>query len=66
MHHLVKCLLVTEKTGDLVAAIDNCRDIFTETLAYDLEYVRRRSFWFDVRILIETVLQVFRRGNGAF
>lgn len=30
-----------------------------ETIKYDLEYVRSRSFWFDLQILFKTVLVVF-------
>ena len=36
-----------------------------EQLAYDLEYVRRRSVWLDLQILVNTFLSVLRR-RGAF
>ncbi len=36
-----------------------------ETLAYDLEYVRRWSFWLDLRILWKTFSVVFS-GKGAY
>jgi lipopolysaccharide/colanic/teichoic acid biosynthesis glycosyltransferase len=29
-----------------------------EKLRYDIEYIRRRSFWFDIRIVIRQVWQV--------
>jgi lipopolysaccharide/colanic/teichoic acid biosynthesis glycosyltransferase len=38
---------------------------FAETLALDCEYVRRRSLWFDLRMLVGTVLMVvFGRNVG--
>ena len=36
-----------------------------ESVAYDLEYVDRRSFWFDLEIMIRTVLAVLVH-RGAF
>ncbi|KLU59342.1 UDP-glucose:undecaprenyl-phosphate glucose-1-phosphate transferase [Peptococcaceae bacterium CEB3] len=36
-----------------------------ETMAYDLEYVRRRSLGLDLRILLQTVTVVFS-GRGAY
>jgi lipopolysaccharide/colanic/teichoic acid biosynthesis glycosyltransferase len=38
---------------------------FLETLRYDLEYVRQRSFWFDLKILLMTMYKVIVR-DGAF
>jgi lipopolysaccharide/colanic/teichoic acid biosynthesis glycosyltransferase len=38
---------------------------FQETIAWDLEYVRNRSFWLDVRIVLRTALLVTRLA-GAF
>jgi lipopolysaccharide/colanic/teichoic acid biosynthesis glycosyltransferase len=32
--------------------------LFLETVAFDLEYVRRRSFWLDLRLLARTVSAV--------
>jgi lipopolysaccharide/colanic/teichoic acid biosynthesis glycosyltransferase len=36
-----------------------------EQIALDLDYVRRRSVWLDLRILVQTLLNVLRR-KGAF
>ncbi|MDA8228941.1 MAG: sugar transferase [Desulfitobacterium hafniense] len=36
-----------------------------ETMAYDLEYVKRWSFWFDLKILWKTIFVVFT-GKGAY
>ena len=36
-----------------------------EQIGLDLDYVRRRSVWLDIRILIQTLLSVLRR-KGAF
>jgi lipopolysaccharide/colanic/teichoic acid biosynthesis glycosyltransferase len=38
---------------------------FQETIAWDLEYVRNRSFWLDVRIVLRTAVLVTRLA-GAF
>jgi lipopolysaccharide/colanic/teichoic acid biosynthesis glycosyltransferase len=38
---------------------------FQETIIADLEYVRRRSFWFDMEIVVRTIKVVFLR-LGAF
>jgi lipopolysaccharide/colanic/teichoic acid biosynthesis glycosyltransferase len=38
---------------------------FLETLAYDLEYVRNRSFLLDLKILVLTVVKMLR-ADGAF
>lgn len=38
---------------------------FYETVAYDVEYVRRRSFLFDLKIILKT-LQRLIGGDGAF
>lgn len=32
-------------------------------VALDMEYLRRRSFWFDCHILLRTVIKVLRRDN---
>jgi lipopolysaccharide/colanic/teichoic acid biosynthesis glycosyltransferase len=37
---------------------------FTEMIALDAEYVRRRSFWLNLSILLRTPLVVLR-GHGA-
>lgn len=36
-----------------------------ESVAYDIEYVERRSFWFDLEIMVRTVLAVLLH-RGAF
>ena len=36
-----------------------------QKVALDLEYLERRSFWFDVKILILTVIKVLARDNVA-
>ncbi|PTN41661.1 UDP-phosphate galactose phosphotransferase, partial [Achromobacter xylosoxidans] len=36
-----------------------------EKVRLDLEYVRRQSFWFDIRILWLTFLKVVRRDGVA-
>ena len=36
-----------------------------DQIAYDLEYVRQRSVWFDLKILVMTLLSVLKR-RGAF
>ncbi|AHF08094.1 sugar transferase [Desulfitobacterium metallireducens] len=36
-----------------------------ETMAYDLEYVQRWSFWFDLKILVKTFFVVLT-GKGAY
>jgi lipopolysaccharide/colanic/teichoic acid biosynthesis glycosyltransferase len=36
-----------------------------EQIGLDLDYVRRRSVWLDIRILVQTLLSVLRR-KGAF
>jgi len=36
-----------------------------ESVAYDIEYVERRSFWFDLEIMVRTVLAVVLH-RGAF
>lgn len=38
---------------------------FRQTVAYDLEYVKNRSFLFDIKIILKTVKMVFFR-DGAF
>jgi lipopolysaccharide/colanic/teichoic acid biosynthesis glycosyltransferase len=38
---------------------------FLETISYDLEYVRRRNFWFDLKILLMTIYKVVMQ-DGAF
>lgn len=38
---------------------------FHETVAYDIEYVRQKSFALDLKILLKTVWLVFRQ-DGAF
>jgi len=34
-----------------------------DKVALDAEYLRRQSFWFDIRILILTAIKVIRRDN---
>ena len=34
-----------------------------QKVALDVEYLERRSFWFDVKILFHTVIKVVRRDN---
>jgi lipopolysaccharide/colanic/teichoic acid biosynthesis glycosyltransferase len=42
-----------------------CTIRFEETVRLDLEYINRRSIWFDVKILLLTVPVVFsRKGAG--
>lgn len=36
-----------------------------EKVALDIEYFRRRSFWFDIKIILLTVLKVTMRDNVA-
>jgi lipopolysaccharide/colanic/teichoic acid biosynthesis glycosyltransferase len=36
-----------------------------ETMAYDLEYVQRWSFWLDLQILVKTFFVVLT-GKGAY
>ena len=36
-----------------------------KTIAYDLEYIKKFSIWFDFKILIKTLLKVFK-SEGAF
>jgi len=38
---------------------------FTDTVAYDLEYVRRRSFRYDLKVLVKTLQKVLMH-DGAF
>jgi lipopolysaccharide/colanic/teichoic acid biosynthesis glycosyltransferase len=38
---------------------------FNDTVAYDLDYIERRSFAFDVRVLLKTV-RMMLLGDGAF
>ncbi len=38
---------------------------FHETVELDLEYIRNRSFWYDMKILFKTIWLVVRR-DGAF
>ena len=37
----------------------------SEKVAFDIEYLNRRSFWFDLRIIITTALKVIKRDNVA-
>ena len=34
-----------------------------EKVAFDVEYIKRQSFWFDLKILFLTLLKVIRRDN---
>jgi len=36
------------------------RSDFDERLRLDMEYIDRRSLWFDLKILLMTVREVFR------
>jgi lipopolysaccharide/colanic/teichoic acid biosynthesis glycosyltransferase len=38
---------------------------FFETVAYDLEYVEKRSISYDLKIMLKTIRMVFLR-DGAF
>ena len=38
---------------------------FTETLELDLEYVKNRSLWVDLRVLWQTVIAVLRQDGVA-
>lgn len=38
---------------------------FQETIAADLRYVEQRSFWFDLRVLFSTGMEILKR-QGAF
>jgi len=38
---------------------------FRDTVACDVEYVRNRSFWFDMRVLVRTAILVLTQ-DGAF
>jgi lipopolysaccharide/colanic/teichoic acid biosynthesis glycosyltransferase len=43
---------------------DQCLDDVRNKLKYDLEYLRRQSFWEDVRIMLKTVpVILFKRGG---
>jgi lipopolysaccharide/colanic/teichoic acid biosynthesis glycosyltransferase len=43
---------------------DQCLDDVRNKLRYDLEYLRRQSFWEDVRIMLKTVpVILFKRGG---
>ena len=35
---------------------------FQEWIKYDIEYVEKRSFWFDLLIIWKTVLMMARKG----
>jgi O-antigen biosynthesis protein WbqP len=43
----------------------NGRDVLSikEKVAFDLEYVKRQSFWFDLKILWMTLLKVLKQDN---
>ncbi|HOG46379.1 MAG TPA: sugar transferase [Anaerolineae bacterium] len=43
--------------GDLEATY---RQVMQEKLAFDLEYVRRRSLWLDLRIILATLMEIAR------
>jgi sugar transferase EpsL len=36
---------------------------FDERLRLDIEYIEHRSFWLDLKILLQTVPAVFRRSG---
>ena len=43
---------------------DQCLDDVRNKLRYDLEYLRRQSFWEDIRIMLKTVpVVLFKRGG---
>jgi O-antigen biosynthesis protein WbqP len=37
----------------------------TQKLALDAEYLQQRSFWFDLKIILLTVIKVIKRDNVA-
>jgi O-antigen biosynthesis protein WbqP len=43
----------------------NGRDelLINEKVEFDLEYLNRKSFWFDMKIILLTILKVFNREN---
>jgi lipopolysaccharide/colanic/teichoic acid biosynthesis glycosyltransferase len=41
------------------------RTTFDEMIALDLEYVRRRSFWFDLRIMLRTPWAILRQATDG-
>jgi lipopolysaccharide/colanic/teichoic acid biosynthesis glycosyltransferase len=36
---------------------------FQEWIKYDLEYVERRTFWLDMKIIAQTVWQILHRAS---
>ena len=38
---------------------------FEQWVAYDIEYIEKQSFWFDIKILLKTIPAVFT-GKGAY
>jgi lipopolysaccharide/colanic/teichoic acid biosynthesis glycosyltransferase len=42
---------------------DSCVDDVRKKVLFDLEYLERRSFWGDIRVMVKTIpVMVFRRG----
>ena len=37
---------------------------FKERTNMDVEYIKNRSLWLDIKILLKTVLKVFRKGGA--
>lgn len=60
-------MILSIKPGVTSPAKASGRDelTFTETLALDLEYVKNRSLWVDLRILWQTVIAVLRQDGVA-
>ena len=53
----------------LIGNEGNAEDIYVEQilpvkLTLNLEYIERRSFWFDLRIIFATLFLIFRRPRG--
>jgi lipopolysaccharide/colanic/teichoic acid biosynthesis glycosyltransferase len=64
LHHTERLEVVPGITG--LWQISGRSDLdFDERLKLDVEYIRKRSFWLDVKILVGTVNAVFRP-RGAY
>ena len=53
--------LVQEK---MVKLSYGCEHFKTKKIEYDLEYVEKMSLWLDIKLVFETVVQVFKKTNA--
>jgi lipopolysaccharide/colanic/teichoic acid biosynthesis glycosyltransferase len=63
-HHSQRLLVTPGLTG-LWQINGRCENSFDDLIELDLSYIRARNIWLDIKIILKTILAVFK-GRGAY